>query len=262
MTENLLTSAKAIVHDFLTKDSIGNKETTERRSYRLKHLQPLPDTSTMIPIWESSILPDDFADRKNLLGVTGDAVTDVVENVNMHSDWSSTPVATNPKQINVSLFDDVDRIVFHYLKTKYTKEFQESPYWTRYFEFMFQTDKPVTEDDFSLFRILGRGGFGMVNGCKRSQTGKLFAMKIMNKKRVKLKKAEALCLNERNILTFIDSPFVVCMKYSFVTNSDLFLILDLMTGGDLGFHLSRKGKFSLAETKYYAARIILGTIDG
>ena len=42
------------------------------------------------------------------------------------------------------------------------------------------------------------------------------------------------------------------------TKTDLYLILDLMTGGDLGFHLSRKGRFSEIETKYYAARTLLG----
>jgi hypothetical protein len=26
--------------------------------------------------------------------------------------------------------------------------------------------------------VLGRGGFGAVNGCKRSTTGKLYAMKV------------------------------------------------------------------------------------
>eukprot|EP01036_Dinobryon_divergens_P036502 gene36502-47539_t len=28
----------------------------------------------------------------------------------------------------------------------------------------------VTEDDFTLFRVLGRGGFGLVNGCKKCTT--------------------------------------------------------------------------------------------
>ena len=108
------------------------------------------------------------------------------------------------------------------------------------------------------FTVLGRGGFGLVNACKRSTTGKLYAMKMLNKKRIKLKKAEALCLQERNILAIIHSPYIVCLKYAFSTPTDLHLILDLMTGGDLGFHLSRKGRFSEKEAKYYAARTLLG----
>jgi serine/threonine protein kinase len=198
--------------------------------------------------------PDDYADRKNIIGVNCETLNQIVKTVEDISDWT----AGHHKSINTALFDEIDRVVFHYLKTKHFTAFKESPYWISYHEFMIQSERPINEDDFSLFRILGRGGFGMVNGCKKSQTGKLYAMKTMNKKRVKMKKAEALCLNERNILTFIDSPFVVCMKYSFVSNQELFLILDLMTGGDLGYHLSRRGKFNVVESKYYAARIILG----
>jgi beta-adrenergic-receptor kinase len=50
----------------------------------------------------------------------------------------------------------------------------------------------------------------------------------------------------------------VCLKYAFTTESDLFLILDLMTGGDLGFHLGNRGRFTPTEAKYFAARTLLG----
>lgn len=156
------------------------------------------------------------------------------------------------------LFDKVDHLVFTCLREKYFAEFQESKDWSTYFQFACISQKKVTESDFALFRVLGRGGFGLVNGCKRNYSGKLYAMKMMNKRRVKLKKAEAFCLNERNILAAIDSPYVVCLKYSFVTQQELYLILDLMTGGDLGYHIQRKGRFSAEETLYYSTRILLG----
>ena len=56
----------------------------------------------------------------------------------------------------------------------------------------------------------------------------------------------------------MDSSFVVNLKYAFVSESDLFLIMDLMTGGDLSFHLAQKQKFTREECQYYAARIMLG----
>jgi beta-adrenergic-receptor kinase len=120
------------------------------------------------------------------------------------------------------------------------------------------TERTVVEEDFAIFRVLGRGGFGLVNACKRCTTGKLYAMKMLNKRRVKMKKAEALCLQERNIMAQVSSPYVVCLKYAFTSKDDLYLILDLMTGGDLGFHLSKKGRFTVKESKYYSARTILG----
>ena len=97
-----------------------------------------------------------------------------------------------------------------------------------------------------------------MNGCKKTQSGQLYAMKALCRKRIKLKKAADLCLNEKSILQMIHSPFIVCMQYAFTTPKDIYLILDLMVGGDLGFYLHRTGSFNPSETKYFVARTVLG----
>lgn len=94
--------------------------------------------------------------------------------------------------------------------------------------------------------------------CKKGTSGKLYAMKVMNKRRIKLKKAESLAINERKALEAVESKFVINLKYSFHSKDDVFLILDLMTGGDLGFHLHQRGRFPKKECLYYAARIMFG----
>lgn len=96
------------------------------------------------------------------------------------------------------------------------------------------------------------------SACKKGTSGKLYAMKVMNKKRIKIKKAEQLTLNEQKCLADVNSPFVVNLKYSFQSETDVFLILDLMTGGDLSYHLSQKGRFPKRECLYYGARVMLG----
>lgn len=97
-----------------------------------------------------------------------------------------------------------------------------------------------------------------VTACKKGTSGKLYAMKVMNKRRIKMRKSEQLALNERQALAAVESNFVVNLKYSFHSKDDVFLILDLMTGGDLGYHLHQKGRFPKKECQYYAARIMLG----
>ena len=74
-----------------------------------------------------------------------------------------------------------------------------------------------------------------------------FAMKLLDKKRIKLKKGEALAINEKNMLAKVDSPFVVNLYYAFQTNDKLAFILDLMNGGDLHYHLTQHGVFSEEE---------------
>lgn len=106
--------------------------------------------------------------------------------------------------------------------------------------------------------MLGRGGFGVVNGCKKNNTGHLYAMKVMNKRRIKSKNAQDLCWNERIVLGKVDSPFVISLKYAFATEEDVYLILDLATGGDLAFHLAKEVRFSEDRARFYAAQLLLG----
>lgn len=165
----------------------------------------------------------------------------------------ATPIYTD------QLFDDVEVVVLESLKRQYWDSFLLSPEFERVINFLWYEDRRVVFDDFYTIRVLGRGGFGLVTACKKGTSGKLYALKAMSKKRLKLRKGEDLALNERNALKATSwSPFIVSLVYAFQSDEDLYLILELMTGGDLGFHLGRKGRFSQEESIYYAARIMLG----
>uniref|UniRef100_A0A670ZYD1 G protein-coupled receptor kinase n=1 Tax=Pseudonaja textilis TaxID=8673 RepID=A0A670ZYD1_PSETE len=88
-----------------------------------------------------------------------------------------------------------------------------------------------------------------------------YAMKCLDKKRIKMKQGETLALNERIMLSLVstgDCPFIVCMTYAFHTPDKLCFILDLMNGGDLHYHLSQHGVFPEKEMRFYASEIILG----
>eukprot|EP00533_Pseudo-nitzschia_delicatissima_P007902 CAMPEP_0116097466 /NCGR_PEP_ID=MMETSP0327-20121206/10722_1 /TAXON_ID=44447 /ORGANISM="Pseudo-nitzschia delicatissima, Strain B596" /LENGTH=665 /DNA_ID=CAMNT_0003589223 /DNA_START=204 /DNA_END=2201 /DNA_ORIENTATION=+ len=156
------------------------------------------------------------------------------------------------------LFKKVDVLVIESLKRQYWEQFTASTQFTRLKNFMWFFDRPVLVEDFFSMRVLGRGGFGSVTACKKGTSGKLYAMKVMNKKRIKLKKSEVLAINEQRALAAVESPFVVNLKYSFHSKENIYLILDLMTGGDLSYHLQQKGSFPTKESRYYAARIMLG----
>jgi len=158
----------------------------------------------------------------------------------------------------MNMFDKIEIYVVYQLKQRYWDLFVRSEHFKRFMNFVWLKDRKVVEDDFIPIRKLGRGGFGLVHACKKGTSGKLFAMKAMNKRRVKLKKAEKLVLNERIVLASVKCPFVVNLNYAFQSKEHIFLILDLMTGGDLSYHLSRKGRFNIAESRYYAACTMLG----
>jgi serine/threonine protein kinase len=85
----------------------------------------------------------------------------------------------------------------------------------------------------------------------------MYAMKTMDRRRVKLKRALDLCWNERIILGQLDSPFIVSLSYAFYNKTELYLVMDLMLGGDMGFWLHKKKRLSQEETAYHAGRVFL-----
>jgi serine/threonine protein kinase len=60
-----------------------------------------------------------------------------------------------------------------------------------------------------MYRVLGKGGFGEVCACQVRATGKMYACKKLEKKRIKKRKGEAMVLIEKQILQRINSRFVV-----------------------------------------------------
>ena len=95
--------------------------------------------------------------------------------------------------------------------------------------------------------------------CKRMNTGHLYAMKVMDKRRLKEKRAFKVLQNERLILEKIDSPFLVCMSYAYLTETDIVFVLDLMQGGDLQYHIAMREKFWPEKwVQFWTAQVILG----
>lgn len=55
-------------------------------------------------------------------------------------------------------------------------------------------------------------------------------------------------MNERNLLSKVSHPFLVNMEFAFQDRDNLFLVMELMTGGDLRYHIGREGVFSEFQT--------------
>jgi beta-adrenergic-receptor kinase len=81
-------------------------------------------------------------------------------------------------------------------------------------------------NDFSVHRIIGRGGFGEVYGCRKADTGKMYAMKCLDKKRIKMKQGETLALNERTMLWLVSTGVSWFSELFFLTSEPVFLASD------------------------------------
>lgn len=79
-------------------------------------------------------------------------------------------------------------------------------------------------------------------------TGKMYACKKLEKKRIKKRKGESMVLIEKQILQKINSRFVVNLAYAYETKDALCLVLTIMNGkrcDQLKFHSFFKLCFNL-----------------
>lgn len=58
-------------------------------------------------------------------------------------------------------------------------------------------------------------------------------------------------LNEKQLLSMINNPFIVNIHYAFQDRETLFLAMDLMPGGDLRYHIGTKKVFSEIQASTY-----------
>mmetsp|Transcript_1842 Transcript_1842/g.3311 ORF Transcript_1842/g.3311 Transcript_1842/m.3311 type:complete len:1155 (+) Transcript_1842:438-3902(+) len=119
------------------------------------------------------------------------------------------------------------------------------------------TGKKPSLEDFEMVRVLGKGSFGKVLLCRKRDSGKLYAIKVLKKQHVVKRRQVVHTKTERSVLGLVDHPFVVKLHYAFQTGDKLHFVLDFCSGGELFFHLGRAGRFSENLGRFYAAEIAL-----
>ncbi|KAM6970158.1 rhodopsin kinase GRK1b [Aplochiton taeniatus] len=171
-------------------------------------------------------------------------------------------VKEDHKNIPGELFKESEQQLHKHLEGKALADFKNSMYFLRYVQFKWLESQAVDEDWFMDFRVLGKGGFGEVHACQMKATGKMYANKKLNKKRLKKRKGYEGAIVEKRILAKVHSRFIVSLAYAFQTKMDLCLVMTIMNGGDLRFHMYNVDEnnpgFSETRACFYTAQIICG----
>ncbi|XP_040830838.1 rhodopsin kinase GRK7 [Ochotona curzoniae] len=144
-----------------------------------------------------------------------------------------------------------------FLQEQPFREFLGSPFYEKFLQWKLFEMQPVSEKYFTEFRVLGKGGFGEVCAVQVKNTGKMYACKKLDKKRLKKKNGEKMALLEKEILEKVNSPFIVSLAYAFESKTHLCLVMSLMNGGDLKFHIYNVGTRGLAMDRvvFYSAQM-------
>ena len=122
-----------------------------------------------------------------------------------------------------------------------------------------QSKKPeiISPSSFEFESIIGRGGFGKVWKVIHKKTQKIYAMKKMSKTKIIDKRSVKSIISERDLLSIMNHPFIINMHFSFQDNEYLYIAMDLLTGGDLRYHICKNKKFSEEQSKFFISCIIL-----
>ena len=108
-------------------------------------------------------------------------------------------------------------------------------------------------DEFDIHETLGTGHFSKVKLGIKKATGEKVAIKIINKpagSKIHMLKAEV------DILTRCDHPNVVKMHACYETDKILYLVLELLTGGELFDSIIAAGHYSEADARKLAITLL------
>jgi len=119
-----------------------------------------------------------------------------------------------------------------------------------------QQKHTLNKNNFKFLYVIGKGGFGRVWKIQSKKTNIKYALKEMSKLKIIDKKSEKSINSEREFLSKLNHSFIVNMHYAFQDRDNLYLVMDLLNGGDLRFHISRYRKFSEEQTRFFLANII------
>lgn len=116
----------------------------------------------------------------------------------------------------------------------------------------------VNFDHFQILRAIGKGSFGKV--CivqKRDRTGNMYAMKYVHKGECAERGALKNIAREVEILSKLEHPCLVNLWFSFQDEEDLFMVSDLLLGGDLRYHIQQEVQFREESVVLFVAEIAL-----
>ncbi|OMJ12041.1 cAMP-dependent protein kinase type 1 [Smittium culicis] len=165
---------------------------------------------------------------------TGSNISKSSENIDMEIEANNVYSLKNNN--NEGYNSELDRIEFNVDKVKSNR---------------------IDINDYEFFRTIGTGSFGRVKIVRQTSTSDFYAVKILRKSEVVRAKQVEHVNNERAVLAFCNSPFIVKLHGCYQDSINLYMFLEYIIGGELFSYLRRYKKFPSPVAKFYAGEVAL-----
>ena len=115
----------------------------------------------------------------------------------------------------------------------------------------------VKIEDIQKLEMIGRGFIGKVYMVRYKPDGKIYALKCLNKSKIKMSKDIEHINYELKILEIVEHPFILRLLASFQTEKKIYLLTEYYSGGELFYHLRNYKRFEHTWCQFYFAQILM-----
>ncbi|CAF1329604.1 unnamed protein product [Rotaria sordida] len=116
-------------------------------------------------------------------------------------------------------------------------------------------DDGILETKYEIENKLGEGSFGTVYRVRNKETNLFYAMKTIAKKPGNKSKASSLD-NEVKLLKEVNHPNLIQLHEVLESSQNLYLIVELCEGGELGMHLKKIGPLPEETVKQIMSKLV------
>ncbi len=111
---------------------------------------------------------------------------------------------------------------------------------------------------YEIGNTLGQGSFGKVKLATNTETGQQVAIKILDKEKIQKQNMGAQIKKEISIMKMVKHSFVVKLYEVLASRSKIFIVLELVTGGELFDKIVREGRFDEKTARFYFRQLVRG----
>jgi serine/threonine protein kinase len=111
---------------------------------------------------------------------------------------------------------------------------------------------------YEIGKTLGEGTFGKVKYAVNSETDERVAIKVLDKEKIQKQNMGAQIKREISIMKMVRNPHVVVLKEVLASRTKIFIVLELVTGGELFDKIVSEGRFDEKTARFYFRQLVAG----